>query len=172
MSESLYAQEQGKARNQFDSTDLARHLTLPATTPPCSREQLPQVAAGGLEGSSALQATPRWAGIQRMCAARSRAWLGRKEGSCLLPFHRRHHADHAPISGVTPSTLILNPHSILSATTLLPDSCPKTIVYKFESTKPRYKIICQKPCARKLRASTAQGWRKGSNMLVIVLVLM
>ena len=31
---------------------------------------------------------------------------------------------------------------------------------RFIQTKTKYKIMCQKPCARKLRASTAQGWRK------------
>ena len=31
---------------------------------------------------------------------------------------------------------------------------------RFIYTKTKYNIMCQKPCARKLRVSTAQGWRK------------
>ena len=45
--------------------------------------------------------------------------------------------------------------------------CPKTPVYNSRSTKTKCNTICQKPCARKFRARTAQGWRKGSKTLMV-----
>ena len=57
----------------------------------------------------------------------------------------------------------LNPRPWASVYIVPYKGCLKTLVYNFRSTKTKHNTICQKPCAqaqRKLRASTAQGWRQ------------